>query len=256
MTGNLIQTEAADGVLTIMLNRPDALNSLDSAACFELSDIFDRYCEDDALRVAIVTGRGEKAFCAGHDLADDILAPMPTTGWAGLSHRSGLNKPLIAAVNGLAFGGGWELAMLCDVVVADPRASFGLPEPKVGFAALGGGARLLPHRVPHHIAMGLILTGRRISAQDAANFGLVNEISEPGRVLETAMQWAQDMIACSPMALRMSKQIAAASTDPVELREPLQELELRLVQELAKSEDVYEGMTAFKEKRAPAWTGR
>ncbi|KCZ86139.1 enoyl-CoA hydratase [Hyphomonas adhaerens MHS-3] len=253
---NLVRTESADGILTVTLNRPETLNSLTSEACFELSDIFDRYENDDELRVAIITGAGDRAFCAGHDLADDISDPMPATGWAGLSHRSGLNKPLIAAVNGLALGGGWELAMLCDVVIADARASFGLPEPKVGFVALGGGARLLPHRVPHHIAMGLILTGRKLSAQDAANLGLVNEVSPPGKVLDTAKQWAEDMLTCSPLALRMSKQLAMASADPEILREQLQTLEIKMTEELSGSQDAKEGMAAFKEKRPPRWTGR
>lgn len=255
MTGKLIGTDVTDGILTITLNRPEALNSLNSEACFELSDTFDRYQKDDRQRVAIITGAGDKAFCAGHDLADDFFDPMPRSGWAGLSHRTGLNKPLIAAVNGLALGGGWELAMLCDVVVADPCASFGLPEPKVGFAALGGGARLLPHRVPYHIAMGLLLTGRRISASDAARLGLVNEISTPGEVLKTARQWAREMLCCAPLALRMSKQLALASADPDTLREPLQKLEIELTGKLAESSDAHEGMTAFKEKRAPVWSG-
>lgn len=256
MTDGLIRTDARDGILTITLNRPASLNSLNADACFLLSEIFDQYEKDENLRVAIVTGAGEKAFCAGHDLADDFFDPMPASGWAGLSHRSGLDKPLIAAVNGLALGGGWELAMLCDVVVADPRASFGLPEPKVGFAALGGGARLLPHRVPHHIAMGLLLTGRRLTASDAAILGLVNEVSEPGKVLETAGIWAQDMLACAPLALRMSKKLALASTNPPLLREALQKMEIDLTGELAQSADAYEGMNAFKEKRAPVWTGK
>ncbi|MEM5518080.1 enoyl-CoA hydratase-related protein [Henriciella sp. AS95] len=252
----LIGTEIADGILTITLNRPNALNSLNAAACFELSDIFDRFAEDDSQRVAIITGSGDKAFCAGHDLIEDFDEPMPETGWAGLSHRSGLNKPLIAAVNGFALGGGWELAMLCDVVVADPRASFGLPEPKVGFAALGGGARLLPHRVPYHIAMGLLLTGRSMPAEDAARLGLVNEISAPGKVLETARQWADDMLSCAPLALQMSKQLALASADPASLRAPLQKMEVELTNELIKSKDAWEGMAAFAEKRAPVWTGK
>lgn len=255
MTG-LIGTETTDGILTITLNRPDALNSLNAKACFEFSDILDRFAQDDSQRVAIITGSGDKAFCAGHDLIEDFNEPMPDTGWAGLSHRSGLNKPLIAAVNGFALGGGWELAMLCDVVVADPRASFGLPEPKVGFAALGGGARLLPHRVPHHIAMGLLLTGRSMSAEDAARLGLVNEISAPGKVLETARSWAEDMLSCAPLALQMSKRVALASADPASLRVPLQKLEIELTDELIQSRDSQEGMAAFKEKRAPVWTGQ
>ena len=256
MAEKLIGTELSDGILTITLNRAPALNSLNAAACFELSDIFDRFAEDDSQRVAIITGSGDKAFCAGHDLIEDFDEPMPETGWAGLSHRSGLNKPLIAAVNGFALGGGWELAMLCDVVVADPRASFGLPEPKVGFAALGGGARLLPHRVPYHIAMGLLLTGRSMSAEDAARLGLVNEVSAPGKVLDTAREWAEDMLSCAPLALKMSKQLALASADPASLREPLQKMEVELTNELIKSKDAWEGMAAFAEKRAPIWTGK
>jgi|TARA_B100000678_G_scaffold5908_2_gene5143 enoyl-CoA hydratase/carnithine racemase len=252
----LVSTEVTDGILTITLDRASALNILNAKACFELSDIFDRFAEDDGQRVAIITGAGDKAFCAGHDLIEDFSEPMPETGWAGLSHRSGLNKPLIAAVNGFALGGGWELAMLCDVVVADPRASFGLPEPKVGFAALGGGARLLPHRVPYHIAMGILLTGRSMSAADAARLGLVNEISAPGKVLETARKWAEDMLSCAPLALQRSKQLAVASANPASLRAPLQKMEIELTDELIKSHDGQEGLAAFAERRAPVWTGQ
>ncbi|WP_084398743.1 enoyl-CoA hydratase-related protein [Henriciella aquimarina] len=255
MSTTFITSEVSGQILTITLNRPQALNSLNAAACFELAAIFDDYQDNDELRVAIITGTGDRAFCAGHDLVDDFFEPMPESGWAGLSLRKGLHKPLIAAVNGLALGGGWEIAMMCDVVVADQRATFGLPEPKVGFAALGGGARILPHRVPYHIAMGLLLTGKSISAEKAAQLGLVNDVTEPGAVMAGAYRWAREMLTCSPKALYFSKQLAQASMEPDSLRGPLQSLEQELAGELAQSKDVREGIAAFMQKRPPVWTG-
>lgn len=253
--GEFIKTEISGRVLTVTMCRPEVLNSLHAPACHEMADIWDRYIRDDNLWVAIVTGDGDRAFCAGHDLVDDFFDPMPLSGWAGLSHRTDLHKPLIAAVNGLALGGGWEVALFCDVIISDPAARFGLPEPKVGFAALGGGARSLPRHLPYHIAMGLLLTGDTITASEARQWGLVNQIAQPGAVLDCARQWADRMLRCAPQALRMSKQIAGASKLPEMLREPIYQLENELAQRLSKTADVQEGMAAFLAKRAPVWTG-
>lgn len=250
-----VTTESRGRVLVVTLNRPEALNSLHAQACHELSAVWDRFLADDELWLAIVTGAGSKAFCAGHDLVSDFHGAMPESGWAGLSHRTDFNKPLIAAVNGLALGGGWEIALDADIVVCEPRAVFGLPEPKVGFAALGGGARMLPKQMPYHLAMGLMLTGNTLTAEDAFRWGLVNEISAEGQVIETAMNWAHRLQNCAPLALQATKQIARMSLDPANALCAIQSLELKLARDLSASADTEEGLAAFAGKRKPVWTG-
>lgn len=237
-------------ILIVTLDRPDQLNALDAKACFALAAIWDFYVADRSLWVAIVTGEG-RAFCSGHDLLDGFEEPMPESGWAGLSQRDDLFKPVIAAVNGLAYGGGWELAMFCDVIVADERARFALPEPKVGFAALGGGAWRLPGMIPRNIAMGMLLTGDAIDARRAYDLGAVNEVVSAGQSLAVAREWADRMLACAPGALRATKQIAsqAAASAPDELRKLTHELG----RQLYESDDTKEGVAAFAEKRRPRW---
>lgn len=253
--GTFVKTETKGRILQVTLDRPRALNSLHAPACHELANVWDNFLADDELWLAIVTGSGDKAFCAGHDLVDDFYAPMPATGWAGLSHRNDFTKPLIAAVNGLALGGGWEIALNADIIISDPDAKYGLTEPKIGFAALGGGARMLPKRMPYHLAMGLMLTGDTISAQEAKNHGLINEISPKDGALETAFNWAERVLTCSPMALRATKQIAQISLEPTVARQAIQLLEHQLADQLEKSNDAAEGLSAFSQKRQPVWTG-
>ncbi|KCZ64643.1 enoyl-CoA hydratase-related protein [Hyphomonas atlantica] len=253
---HFVRTETIGNFLIVTLDRPAVLNSLHAPACHELSMIWDDFLEDDNLWLAIVTGTGDQAFCAGHDLVEDFHAPMPKSGWAGLSHRTEFHKPLIAAVNGLALGGGWEIALEADIIVSHPRARFGLPEPKVGFAALGGGARMLPKRMPYHVAMGLMLTGDTLSADEALHFGLVNEISPEDGLMETAMAWAEKLKKCAPLALRATKRIARRSMAPVHTLDDLYSLELQLADMLSKSSDTQEGLSAFAERRSPVWTGR
>jgi len=253
--GEFIDTERDGHILTITLNRPKLLNSLHAPACHELSAVWDMYVADDDLWVAIVTGAGDRAFCAGHDLHDGFFDPMPDTGWAGMSHRDDLHKPIIAAVNGIAFGGGWEIALGSDIIIADETARFALPEPKVGFAALGGGANRLPLRMPHHIAMGLLMTGQEIDAKEAHHWGLVNQIAPSGQSLAIARKWADDILSCSPNAVRISKIVANQATEPVETKKVSAALELKLNEELARYQDTKEGIKAFAEKRSPVWTG-
>lgn len=253
--GEFIQTDRDGRVLTITLNRPQVLNSLHAPACHELSAVWDTFVGDDSLWVAIVTGAGERAFCAGHDLRDGFFDPMPETGWAGMSHRSDITKPVIAAVNGIAFGGGWEIALSSDIIIADEKARFALPEPKVGFAALGGGAHRLPLRMPHHLAMGLLLTGHEIGAHEAQRWGLVNEVAANGTVLDVARRWADDVLACSPLALRATKIVAGNATEPPALRGAVKAEEIELGERLALARDTGEGLAAFAEKRKPVWSG-
>jgi len=196
-------------LLTLTIDRPEVLNSLHPDAHRELADAFDRYAADPALRVAIVTGAAERAFCVGTDLkALDATGDhtKPSTGFAGITHRFDLWKPLIAAVNGLCLGGGMEILAACDLAVAAAHAQFGLPEPRVGLAALGGGLlQRLPRQVGMKDAMALVLTARRIPAEEARRIGLINEIVPAAELMSRARALADDILACAPLAIQASK---------------------------------------------------
>lgn len=243
-------------LLEVTINRPDARNSLPVAAHHELSGIFDAYEADPDLWVAIITGAGDKAFCAGADLKAPRGLPMPHGGFAGLATRS-KTKPVIAAVNGFAFGGGFETALACELVVADPGATFALSEVKVGMFAGAGGAIRLPRQLPRKIAYELLLTGRPLPAQTAADYGLVNRISAPGQVLKAARELAQEILAVSPTSVRLTMQVmregeAFADADAATrvARDSL------AIDALMASEDMVEGTTAFAQKRPPEWKNR
>ena len=250
---SMIESQRDGQILTITLNEPAKLNALSAAACHELSALWDDYEADDSLRVAIITGTG-RAFCAGHDLTDEMTAPMPETGWAGLSARTSLNKPVIAAANGLTLGGGFELALACDMIIADEKAKFGLPEPLVGFAALGGGASLLPVSMPWHVAMRYLLTGEAMDAQTAQHWGLVSDVAPAGTSLHVAQKYAEAILAAAPGAIQATKAVARAAFEP--RKQQLYELSMEWFKKIVAMEDAHEGETAFREKRKPRWTGR
>ncbi|MDB5581644.1 MAG: caiD [Bradyrhizobium sp.] len=244
-----------DGSLTIVtLTIPEKLNSLNAAACFELEEVWNEFDRDPDQWVAIITGEG-RAFCAGHDLADAPEAPMPKSGWAGLSQRRGRRKPIIAAVNGPAFGGGFEIALTCDIVVADEKAEFALSEPRVGLVALGGGIQRLALSIPTQAAMGLMLTGRRIHATEAQHLGIVNEIAPAGTVMETARKWADEILACSPLAVRYTKELALEAIEGLSLPDHVAMREQEIATKLFQLEDTREGIAAFLGKRQPRWVG-
>lgn len=248
-----------EGALTIVtINRPASHNALHSVSQRELAHAFDAFAEDDTQWVAIVTGKGDKAFCAGHDLKLEPVIDANTTppeGFGGLAARTGLTKPVIAAVNGIAMGGGFELALACDLIIASGNAIFALPEPRVGLAALAGGIQRLPQAIGLKQAMGMLLTGRRVSAEEAQPLGFVNEIAERD-ALSAARVWAKSIIECSPMAVRATKDAALRA-----LGEPLE----RTLREIwtypamgamLASQDAIEGPAAFAEKRPPVWVGK
>ena len=251
---SMIDSDRDGPILTITLNQPEKLNALTTAACHELASLWDIYEVDASLRVAIITGTG-RAFCSGHDLNDDMQDPMPSSGWAGLSARTSMNKPIIVAANGLTMGGGFELALACDLIIADENAKFGLPEPLVGFAALGGGANLLPLRMPWHVAMRYLLTGEKMDAQTAQRWGLVSDIAPAGTSLELARKYAEAILACAPVAIQATKALACAAVDSSATKEELYELSISWMQRINRLDDAREGETAFKEKRKPRWTG-
>ena len=246
------------GFLTIVtINRPEAHNALNDQAQDELADVFDKFDVDDEQRVAIITGAGDKAFCAGHDLKQQAsggeLKPL-RRGFGGLAGRFDLTKPVIAAVNGAAVGGGFELAMACDLIVACERASFALPEPRVGLAALGGGIQRLPQQIGLKRAMGLLLTGRRVEAAEAFEIGLVNEVVA-GDALHGAIRWAEQVLSCSPLAVRATKDATMRGLSTSIENGMIDQWAYHSMQTMLKSADAVEGPAAFVEKRAPIWRG-
>jgi enoyl-CoA hydratase/carnithine racemase len=251
-----------EGRLTIVtLNRPEVLNALHAPAHVELSDVFDKFAADPDQWVAIVTGAGERAFSAGNDLkvtaAGGARPPMPRGGFGGLTSRFDLEKPVIAAVNGIAMGGGFEIALACDVIIAADAAVFALPEPRVGLAALAGGLHRLPREIGAKRALGMILTGRRVSAKEGKDLGFVNEVVPAAELMATARKWAGTIMEASPMSVRASKQAVYRGLD-----EPSVEAALKnqnsypAVAAMFRSDDLREGPRAFAEKRPPQWKGR
>lgn len=245
-------------VLKVTINRPDRMNSLHPPANFELEKVFDAFEADPELWVAIITGAGERAFSAGNDLkwqAEGNKIEVPRTGFAGLTARYDMVKPVIAAVNGVAMGGGFEIALACDLIIASENATFALPEPKVGLAALAGGLHRLPRQIPLKQAMGMILTGRTVGAEEGRAMGFVNEVAPQAGLMEAAMNWARQIEACSPMSIRASKQSVYAGLNEANLQKAI-EGKYEAVAALFRSEDLIEGPRAFAEKRAPVWKGR
>jgi len=248
----------AGHVLTVTISRPERMNSLHPPANFELEKIFDAFAADDDLWVAIITGAGERAFSAGNDLkwqAEGNAIEVPKTGFAGLTARYDLTKPVIAAVNGVAMGGGFEIALACDLIIAADTATFALPEPKVGLAALAGGLHRLPRQIPLKQAMGMILTGRTVPAQEGHALGFVNQVVAPEALMDVARDWAAQIEACSPMSIRASKQSVYAGLNEANLERAVTG-KYPAVHALFKSEDLIEGPMAFAQKRKPVWKGR
>jgi enoyl-CoA hydratase/carnithine racemase len=218
--------------------------------------VWEDFAADPELWVAILTGAGDRAFSAGNDLKYTALhgvPRMPAGGFGGIVTRE-LWKPLIAAVNGFALGGGLEIALACDIIVAAEHARLGLPEPRVGLMAAAGGVHRLPRHIPLKVAMGMILTGRPVTAPEALRLGLVNEVVPGPELIATAERWAAEIAECSPLSVQASKQSVLGG-----LGKPLAEAmgaHYPAVQKLFTSEDVVEGPRAFAEKRKPVWRGR
>jgi enoyl-CoA hydratase len=249
-----VLTEVAERVLVITLNRPQARNAVDRETAEGVAAAVERLDADPELRVGVITGAGS-AFCAGMDLKAFSRGELPVVdgrGFAGLV-AAPPRKPLVAAVEGWALGGGFEIALACDLIVASRGAKFGLPEVTRGLTAAAGGLFRLPRRVPYHLAMDLVLTGRTLGAAEAAGVGLVARLTEPGEALATALELATTISANAPLAVMASKQVVSESLDW-----PLSESFHRqepIVDPVRKSQDAQEGARAFAEKRPPAWRG-
>lgn len=252
-------TAERDGhLLIVTINRPERMNALHPPANFELEGIFNDFAADPDLWVAIITGAGERAFSAGNDLrwqAEGNKLEVPATGFAGLTARFDLAKPVIAAVNGVAMGGGFEIALACDLIIASDNAKFALPEPKVGLAALAGGLHRLPRQIGVKRAMGMILTGRQVPAEEGKELGFVNEVVPAADLMAAAKRWAGLIMDCSPMSIRASKEAVYKGLDIANLNEAVTG-KYPAVAALFKSEDLIEGPRAFAEKRKPNWKGK
>ncbi|MYE00852.1 MAG: enoyl-CoA hydratase [Alphaproteobacteria bacterium] len=249
-------TVERDGrLLIVTLNRPERYNALHFPAHFELAEVWDEFAADPELWVAIVTGAGDKAFCAGNDLrfqAEGNVRKRCPTGFAGLTDRYDLNKPVIAAVNGFAMGGGFEVALACDLIVAAENAIFALPEPRVGLMAGAGGVHRLPRIIGQKRALGMILTGRRVGAEEGRELGFVNEVVPEGEAVAGARRWADQILECAPISIRASKEAVYAGMNEATLQAAI----ARTYEEqhvLIGSADYIEGPKAFAEKRPPVW---
>lgn len=246
-----VLTEQRNGILLVTLNRPDALNAVNSAVGEGLLAAVERLDADDSLTVAVLTGAG-RAFCSGMDLKAFAAEGEPR-GIGEFVHR-GAGKPMIAAIEGYAVAAGLEIALTCDLLVAGRGAKLGIPEAGVGLFAGGGGLLRLPRRVPYSVAMMMALTGQPISAAEAAGYGLVSELADDGTALTGALALAGRIAANSPLGVRYSKRLLLETQGRTE--EEFWAYQRPLLQEVLGSADAREGATAFAERRPPRWTGR
>lgn len=259
---NEVRYQRDGHVARVVIDRPEVLNAIDPATTVRLNEIWDDIEADPEVWVVVLTGSGERSFCVGADMSAggtaktglEYWADRDPNGFGGLSLRATLEVPVVARVNGYALGGGLEMMLGADIVIAADHAQFGLTEARVGRIPLDGGVFQLIRRVPHHQAMGLLLTGRRASAAEMLRIGLVNEVVPADQLDEAVDRWIADILACAPSSLRAIKQMVlqAAGLPP----QIAQQLRLPALMAAFDSADANEGLLAFQEKRRPDWSGR
>jgi enoyl-CoA hydratase/carnithine racemase len=261
MTYNYINVSTSNHITQIELSRPEVLNAINQEMHDELQKAFDDFATDDEQYLAVVRGSGQRAFSAGSDLKAIAKAGKPNTyphnGYAGLIERYDLNKPIIAAVDGVAVGGGFEVALACDILIATTRSRFGLPEPKIGAIALGGGVHRLARQIGLKKAMGLILSADIIDAEEGDRLGFITELVAPDELDACVEKWCEKIVKCAPLATRASKETVMRGLDEPSLEQAMQQQQnYPAFKAFYTSEDRHEGALAFAEKRPPNWQGK
>ncbi|MEO0944328.1 MAG: carnitinyl-CoA dehydratase [Pseudomonadota bacterium] len=261
MTDSPIKTERRDHVLEVTLDRPKA-NAIDLATSRIMGDVFTAFRDDPELRVAIITGAGAKFFCPGWDLkaaaeGDAVDGDYGAGGFGGLQELRGLNKPVIAAVNGICCGGGLELALSADIILAADHATFALPEIRSGTVADAASVKL-PKRIPYHIAMEMLFTGRWLDAEEAARWGMINRVCSAADLMDAAHEMAALIASGPPLVNAAIKEIVREAED-MKFQDAMNRItksQFATVETLYRSEDQKEGARAFAEKRDPVWKGK
>jgi crotonobetainyl-CoA hydratase len=259
MSYEFITTEKKGHILIVTMNRPDVYNAVHSDMHHEMSKCWDEFAADQDLWVAVLTGAGDKAFSAGNDLKATATGGnkkgLPDSGFAGLSSRFDLEKPLIAAVNGFAMGGGFETALSCDILIASENAKFALPEVKVGFFAAASGVQRLSRYIGRLAAQEMMFTGRTIMADEALAMGCVNEVVPHDQLMVRAMAKAEELCSVSPSAVKATKRVLNKMAEADGMADSI-EYSREVIGDLSKTEDFKEGVQAFVEKRKPNWVNK
>lgn len=259
MSFDFITTEKHGHILKVTMNRPDVYNAVHADMHHEMAQCWDEFAADRDLWVAVLTGAGDKAFSAGNDLKATAQGGskkgMPDSGFAGLSSRFDLEKPIVAAVNGFAMGGGFETALSCDILIASENAKFALPEVKVGFFAAASGVQRLSRYIGRLAAQEMMFTGRTITANEALAMGCVNQVVPHEDLIDTAMAKAEELCTVSPSAVKATKRVLNKMAEADGMAASIA-YSREVIEDLSKTEDFKEGVNAFVEKRKPEWVNK